>query len=125
MTIKHSNVLIIGGGFAATKCAKTLRKKLSRDSCHIVLFSRENHMVFHPLLADVVGASLHADSAAATLRQMLLGIECRTDVVNEIDVKAAQIEYQQDERQIDRMGYDQLVLACGADSNLAMITGIA
>jgi NADH dehydrogenase FAD-containing subunit len=56
---------------------------------------------------------------------MLLGIECRTDVVNEIDVKAAQIEYQQDERQIDRMGYDQLVLACGADSNLAMITGIA
>jgi len=46
MTIKHSNVLIIGGGFAATKCAKTLRKKLSRDSCHIVLFSRENHMGF-------------------------------------------------------------------------------
>src|SRR5580692_7909946 len=125
MTMKQSNVVIIGGGFAATKCAKTLRKKLSRDSCHIVLFSRENHMVFHPLLADVVGASLHADSAAATLRQMLHGIECRTDVINGIDVKAAQVEYQQDEGQIDRTSYDHLVIACGADSNLAMIPGMS
>jgi NADH:ubiquinone reductase (H+-translocating) len=124
MTQKHSNVVIIGGGFAATKCAKTLRKKLSRDSCHIVLFSRENHMVFHPLLADVVGASLHADSAAATLRQMLPGIECRTDVINRIDVEAGKIEYQRDEGQIDRIGYDHLVIACGADSNLAMIPGM-
>lgn len=123
--IKHSNVVIIGGGFAATKCAKTLRKKLSLDDCSIVLFSRENHMVFHPLLADVVGASLHADSAAATLRQMLHGIECRTEVINEIDVKAAQIEYERDEGQIDRMGYDHLVIACGADSNLAMIPGMS
>jgi len=82
-------------------------------------------MVFHPLLADVVGASLHADSAAATLRQMLPGIECRTDVINRIDVEAGKIEYQRDEGQIDRIGYDHLVIACGADSNLAMITGIA
>jgi NADH dehydrogenase len=125
MTTKHSNVVIIGGGFAATKCAKTLRKKLSPDDCRIVLFSRENHMVFHPLLADVVGASLHADSAAATLRQMLHGIECRTDVINGIDVKAAQVEYQQDEGQIDRTSYDHLVIACGADSNLAMIPGMS
>ncbi len=124
MTMKQSNVVIIGGGFAATKCAKTLRKKLSRDSCHIVLFSRENHMVFHPLLADVVGASLHADSAAATLRQMLPGIECRTDVINRIDVEAGKIEYLGDEGQIDGMGYDHLVIACGADSNLAMIPGM-
>jgi NADH:ubiquinone reductase (H+-translocating) len=82
MTMKQTNVVIIGGGFAATKCAKTLRKKLSRDDCRILLFSRENHMVFHPLLADVAGASLHPDSAASTLRQMLPGIECRTDVIH-------------------------------------------
>src|SRR5580704_5921534 len=125
MTTKHSNVVIIGGGFAATKCAKTLRKKLSPDDCRIVLFSRENHMVFHPLLADVVGASLHADSAAATLRQMLHGIECRTDVINRIDVEAGKIEYLGDEGQIDGMGYDHLVIACGADSNLAMIPGMS
>jgi NADH:ubiquinone reductase (H+-translocating) len=124
MTTKQTHVVIIGGGFAATKCAKTLRKQLSPDDCRIALFSQENHMVFHPLLADVVGASLHADSAAATLRQMLHGIECRTDVINRIDIKAGQIEYQQEEGRTDRVCYDHLVIASGADSNLAMIPGM-
>jgi NADH dehydrogenase len=125
MLTKQTNVVVIGGGFAATKCAKTLRKKLPRDNFHILLFSQENHMVFHPLLADVVGASLHADSAAATLRQMLPGVECRTDVINRIDVEACQIEYQNDDGQVNQVGYDHLVIACGADSNLAMIPGMS
>ena len=125
MTTKQNNVVIIGGGFAATKCAKTLRKSLPRDNSRILLFSRENHMVFHPLLADVVGASIHADSAGATLRQMLPGVECRTNVINRIDVEAGRIEYQNDDGQVDRMDYDHLVVACGADSNLAMIPGMS
>jgi NADH dehydrogenase len=118
MTTSQSNVVIIGGGFAATMCARILRKKVSRDNCRILLFSRENHMVFHPLLADVAGASLHPDSAAATLRQMLPGVECRTDVIQRIDTAAAQIEYQNDEGQTERTGYNHLVTA--GPGNLAM-----
>ena len=82
-------------------------------------------MVFHPLLADVAGASLHPDSAAATLRQMLPGVECRTDVIQRIDTASAQIEYQNDEGQTERTGYNHLVIACGAESNLAMIPGMS
>ena len=58
-------VVIVGGGFAAVQFAKTLRRKLRDSECEILLFSRENHMVFHPLLADVAGASINADAAAA------------------------------------------------------------
>ena len=82
-------------------------------------------MVFHPLLADVTGASIHADSAAATLRQMLPGVECRTESINRIDTSAGQIEYQNDLGQIERAGYDHLVIACGADSNLGLIPGMS
>ena len=57
--------MIVGGGFAAVKFAKTLRNKLRGSECEILLFNRENHMVFHPLLADVAGASINADAAAA------------------------------------------------------------
>lgn len=64
-------VVIVGGGFAAVKFAETLRKKLRGSECEILLFNRENHMVFHPLLADVAGASINADAAVAPLRQML------------------------------------------------------
>jgi NADH dehydrogenase len=125
MAMNHANILIIGGGFAAAKCAKTLRTKLSLNDCHILLFSKENHMVFHPLLADVAGASIHADSAAATLRQMLPGVECRTESIHGVDTSASQIEYQNDQGQIERMDYDHLVIACGADSNLGVIPGMS
>jgi NADH dehydrogenase len=124
MAMNHTKIVIIGGGFAAAKCAKTLRKKLSADDCHILLFSSENHMVFHPLLADVAGASIHPDSAAATLRQMLPGVECRTESINRIDTSTGQIEYQNDQGQIERTNYVHLVIACGADSNLGLIPGM-
>jgi NADH dehydrogenase len=125
MAMNQTKIVIIGGGFAAAKCARTLRTKLSPNDCHILLFSKENHMVFHPLLADVAGASIHADSAAATLRQMLPGVECRTESIHRADTSAGQIEYQNDQGQIERANYDHLVIACGADSNLGVIPGMS
>lgn len=49
--VKPIQVVIIRGGFAAVTFAKTLRGKLRPSDCEILLFNRENHMVFHPLLA--------------------------------------------------------------------------
>jgi NADH:ubiquinone reductase (H+-translocating) len=123
--MNQTKIVIIGGGFAAAKCAKTLRKSLSHDEYPIVLFSSENHMVFHPLLADVAGASIHPDSAAATLRQMLPGVECRCEQINHIDIPAREIEYQNDQGQVERTSYDHLVIACGAASNLGVIPGMS
>jgi NADH dehydrogenase len=125
MAMNATKIVIIGGGFAASKCARTLRKELARDTCSIALFSKENHMVFHPLLADVAGASIHPDSAAATLRQMLPGVECRTESIDRIDISSAQIEYQNDRGQLEHEHYDHLVIACGAESNLGMIPGMS
>ena len=52
-------VVIVGGGFGGVQCARTLRRRLTPEACEIVLFNRENHMVFHPLLPEVAGASLN------------------------------------------------------------------
>lgn len=65
--MKSSKIVIISGEFAGVKCAKTLRKKLPRDQYEIVIFNRENHMVFHPLLAEVTGASVNPEAVAAPL----------------------------------------------------------
>jgi NADH dehydrogenase len=123
--MNHARVVIIGGGFAAVKCARTLRKRLPPSECEIIVYSRENHMVFHPLLADVAGASIHPDSAAATIRQMLPGVECSTEAVERIDLAAGEIEFQNDQGQIERTHYDHLVIACGAESNLGIIPGMS
>lgn len=50
-----TRIVIGGGGFGGVKCARTLRKWLAHDSYDLVIFNRENYMVFHPLLAEVSG----------------------------------------------------------------------
>jgi NADH:quinone reductase (non-electrogenic) len=118
-------VVIIGGGFAAVEFAETLRRKLNAQECEILVFSRENHMVFHPLLADVAGASINADAAAAPLRQMLPGAACRTERVQRIVLESSEIEYEDGTGGLARMHYDHVVVACGADSNLGIIPGMS
>src|SRR5271156_6163248 len=118
-------VVIVGGGFAAVEFATTLRRKLKSSECEIMVFSRENHMVFHPLLADVAGASINPDAAAAPLRQMLKGITCRTEQVQRIDLAASEIEYDDGAGVLVRMHYDHVVVACGAESNLGIIPGMS
>jgi NADH dehydrogenase len=123
--MNRTKIVIIGGGFAAVRCARPLKKRLAGDEHRIVVYSRENHMVFHPLLADVAGASIHPDSAAATIRQMLPGVECSTETVERIDIPDGQIEFQNEQGQLARTNYDHLVIACGAESNLGIIPGMS
>jgi NADH dehydrogenase len=118
-------VIIIGGGFAAVQFAKALRQKTKPPECEILVFSRENHMVFHPLLADVAGASINLDAAAAPLRQMLPKVECRTEQVLRIDLAASEIEIESGEGTLSRLHYDHVVVACGAESNLGIIPGMS
>src|SRR5215475_7349039 len=122
--VKPVRVVIVGGGFAAVQFAKTLRKKLPASECEILLFNRENHLVFHPLLADVAGASINADAAAAPLRQMLPGVECRTERVQRIDLRSSEIEFDEGTGALSRLHYDHVVIACGAESNLGIIPGM-
>src|ERR1700722_1638540 len=117
-------VVIIGGGFAAVKFAKNLRSNLDASDCEILLFNRENHMVFHPLLADVAGASINADAAATPLRQMLPGVGCRTERVQRIDLPSSEIEFDDGTGVLRRLQYDHVVIACGAESNLGIIPGM-
>jgi NADH:ubiquinone reductase (H+-translocating) len=117
-------IVIVGGGFAAVQFAKTLRKKLPASECDILLYNSENHMVFHPLLADVAGASINLDAAVAPLRQMLPGVECRTQRIVRIDLPASEIVLEDENGALKHLHYDHVVIACGAESNLGIIPGM-
>jgi len=82
-------------------------------------------MVFHPLLADVAGASINPDAAAAPLRQMLPGVGCRTERVQRIDLHSSEIEFDDGQGALTRLHYDHIVIACGAESNLGIIPGMS
>lgn len=117
-------VIILGGGFAGVQCAKTLRKLMGPDRLDIVLFNRENHMVFSPLLAEVVSVGVQAKDVGAPLRQLLNNVHCRTEDVLNIDLAHSFIEYEAYDGKRAPMSYDHLVIACGNNVNLALVPGM-
>lgn len=116
-------VVIVGGGFAGVKCASTLRQLL--PGAEIILFNSENHLVFTPLLADVVGASVNPLDVVVPLRQMLPDVHCRTEEIIHVDPIRNEVEFRGAGGRVSRLTYDHLVLACGNVPNLSVVPGMA
>src|SRR5262245_29877612 len=124
-SMAKTRIVIIGGGFGGVKCAQNLSKELSAEDAEVVLFDRQNHLVFSPLLAEVVGSSINSLDVVVPLRQLLPCVFCRTEEVRGIDVKGRQIEYQAENGQTAHMAYDHAVIACGNVTNLSVVPGMA
>ncbi|MBI2514053.1 MAG: FAD-dependent oxidoreductase [Opitutae bacterium] len=121
----RTRIVIIGGGFGGVKCAQTLRKHLRDADAEIVLFNRENHLVFSPLLADAVGSSLNLQDVIVPLRQLLPRVICRTEEVLHVDLAANEVEFVAHDGSPARYGYDHVVIAAGAVANLNVVPGMA
>src|SRR5579883_948050 len=117
-------IIIIGGGFAGVKCARKLHKSLPKEKFEIVVFNLENHMVFHPLLAEVVSAAVQPKDVGAPLRQLLSGVSCRTEAVSTVDFEQSLLYYEAHDGQIRSIAYDQLIITCGNTVNLMLIPGM-
>jgi NADH dehydrogenase len=118
-------IIIVGGGFSGVKCAQVLSRRLSQDQAEIVLFNDENHLVFSPLLAEVVGSSINPMDVVVPLRQLLPRVFCRTETVEHIELAKNEISYEAEDGGCALMRYDHLVLACGNIANLNVVPGMA
>ncbi|MFN8574134.1 MAG: FAD-dependent oxidoreductase [Gemmatimonadaceae bacterium] len=118
-------IVIIGGGFAGVACAQTLRRQLHPADWEIVVFNPENHMIFHPLLAEVVGSSINPVAAAPPLRQLLRGVSVRRDAVSSVDLSARRLTFGQVDGREGQLGFEHVVFACGRAVNLGLVPGMA
>ena len=128
---RSTDVLILGGGFAGTRCAQRLERLLPKDHT-ITLVSSENYFVFQPLLPEVVGASLSPSHVISPLRHLLR----RTQVVRG-DVADIRLEPNGSEHggvvTVTAEGVDErisfrarhLVLALGSIVDVRRIPGMA
>src|SRR5664279_1828424 len=119
-----SRIVIVGGGFAGVTLAQRLERLLPA-SAEIFVLSAENHLVFTPMLPEVVGRTispLHVVVAGRQLTRRTRWLEAR---VSRIDQKNNEAHYDRPDGTTASMRYTQLVLACGAAANLAEIPGLA
>src|SRR5438445_271849 len=104
-------VVIVGGGFAGVYAAHHLERRLPADR-QIILFSQENHLIFTPLLGNVVGSSINPMHVVWPIRQMVRRSHCRTAAVTEIDLAAREVVYQTPAGRPASQPFEHLVLAC-------------
>jgi NADH dehydrogenase len=117
-------IVIVGGGFAGVTLAQRLERSLPAQT-EIVVLSADNHLVFTPMLPEVVGRTvspLHVVVAGRQLTRRTKWLEAR---VSRIDREKNEAHYLRRDGTAASMRYTHLVLACGATANLAEIPGLA
>jgi NADH dehydrogenase len=62
-------VVIVGGGFAGVTLAQHLEKQLD-NAIEIVVISRDNHLVFTPMLSEVAARTISPLHVVVAGRQM-------------------------------------------------------
>jgi len=117
-------IVILGGGFAGVYAAQHLQRRAPKGH-DIVLFSQENHLVFTPLLGNVVGSSINPMHVVQPVRQMVRRVTCRTAAVTAIDLAGRCVHYRTAANQPASQPYSHLVLACGNVVKLDIIPGMS
>lgn len=125
-SLRHLDVAILGGGFAGVYAAQRAVKRLKHLGLKIGVIAGENHMVFQPMLPEVVGGSLSPRHVVNPIRLICKGAEVLKGQVTAIDLE---------HREITMKGgfftpsvevtFDHLVLALGAEVNLTRIPGMS
>ena len=68
----RKQVVILGGGFAGVYTAIELEKALGSGSdVDVILVSRENYLVFQPMLPEVISGSVGLTDVVSPIRRLL------------------------------------------------------
>src|SRR5271157_5888066 len=106
--MKHTRIVVIGGGFGGLKAAESL----ARLPVQITLVDRKNHHTFQPLLYQVATAGLSPAEIAAPIREILAkydNVEVLLGEVLGFDLARRIVKVHGFE-----LPYDYLVVAAGA-----------
>ena len=124
--LRHFDVAIIGGGFAGVYCARALQRRLGHLGKKTGIIAQENHMVFQPMLPEVVGGSLSPRHVVNPIRQLCDDADVLKGDVRSVDLAGRSL-------QLDgghfspciTIRFDHLVFATGSVVDLSRIPGMA
>ena len=124
---RKPRVVILGGGFAGVYTAMALEKALGgRDDFEIVLVSRENYLVFQPMLPEVISGTIGITDVVSPIRRLAKRTELHMRDVEAIDLEQKVVVASPGFRpHPHRIPYDHLVLALGSVTDFRGMRGLA
>src|SRR5919197_2065848 len=131
MTATHpTRIVILGGGFGGVYTAialeKLLRREIAAGEVEIGLVSRENYIVFQPMLPEVISGSIGITDTITPIRRLCPNTNLYTRTIESIDLEhrgvasAAGFGSRQ-----HHLHYDHLVIALGNVTSFASQPGLA
>src|SRR5579859_5219673 len=121
-----TKVLILGAGFAGIQVAMELERRFHNDdSVKITLVSRDNFVLFTPMLHEVAASDLDPAAIVNPVRSMLRRAQFIASDVESIDLENKQVTVTHGfRRHRHNLDYDHLVLALGSVANFYGIEGL-
>jgi NADH:ubiquinone reductase (H+-translocating) len=120
-----TRIAILGGGFAALGTARHLEAALPADgSVEVTLISRDNYLLFTPLLAEAATGELPSTHVAAPLRAFLRRVRVWQGEVASVDLARREVAVKQPVTgESVTTAFDHVVLALGAVTSYHHVPG--
>ena len=121
-----TKIVIAGGGFGGLYAAKYFDKTLAgRDDIEVMLISRENFILFTPMLHEIAAGDLSPNDIVNPLRRILHHVKFVEAEVKDVDLNARKIRCIHGIGDADlELEYDHLLLALGSETNFFDNQGI-
>ena len=114
-----TRIVIAGGGFGGLYAAKYFDKTLARrDDVEVTLISRENFILFTPMLHEIAAGDLSPSDIVNPLRRILHHVKFVEADVQDVDLNARKIRciHGIGDRHLE-LDFDHLLLALGSETN--------
>src|SRR5438876_8817957 len=124
--MKTTRIVIAGGGFAGLYAAMQFDKRLARRAgVEVTLISRENFILFTPMLHEVAAGDLYPGDIVNPLRRVLHHVKVVEAEVRSIDVNARRIRCARGSAELEvEFEFDHLLLALGSETNYFDLNGV-
>jgi len=121
-----TQIVIVGGGFGGVATARQLERKLRKGEAEVTLVSKDNFLLFNPMLPEVAGSGIEAHHILSPLRELCRHTTVTIGTVQEVDVEGHSITVAHGPHQaLCVIPYDHLVLGVGAITNFSELSGMA
>jgi NADH dehydrogenase len=119
------NVVIAGGGFGGAMAARELERIMPRQSAQLTLVNDVNFMLYTPFLPEAAAGTLEPRHVVTPLREILDRTYLRLGTITGHDPAARTVELRTREGEVERLPYDQLLLALGSVSRVLPVPGLS